>query len=63
MQQIDSSSCGFFTILYGRNITFGIDLKKSKYDLSQIQLHFRNNKNKNIIYPFLKYPNQQQQQC
>jgi hypothetical protein len=25
MQQIDSSSCGFFTILYGRNITFGID--------------------------------------
>ncbi len=31
MQQIDSSSCGLFTITYAINITFGIDPKKSKY--------------------------------
>ncbi len=31
MQQIDSSSCGLFTITYAINIAFGIDPKKSKY--------------------------------
>jgi len=62
MQQIDSSSCGLFTISYATNITFGIDTKKSKYILSQMRLPFRNNINNNIIYPFPKYPNQQQQQ-
>ncbi len=30
MQQLDSSSCGFFTIPYAIDIAFGIDPKKSK---------------------------------
>jgi hypothetical protein len=31
MQQIDSSSCGLFTVTFAIDITFGIDPKKSKY--------------------------------
>jgi hypothetical protein len=40
MQQIDSSSCGFFTITCAIDIAFGIDPKKSKCILSQMQLYF-----------------------
>jgi hypothetical protein len=31
IQQTDNSMCDIFTISYATNITFGIDLEKSKY--------------------------------
>jgi hypothetical protein len=40
MQQINSSSCGFFTITYAIVIAFGIDPKKSKCILSQMRFYF-----------------------
>jgi hypothetical protein len=41
MQQIDKSSCGFFTITYVNDIVIGIDPKKSKCILSQMRFYFR----------------------
>jgi len=58
MQQINSSSCSLFTIAYATNIAFGIDPKKFKYILSQMQLHFQNNINNKYLFPFRKYPKQ-----
>ncbi len=58
MQQINSSLCGLFTIAYATNIAFGIDPKKFKYILSQMQLHFQNNINNKYLFPFPKYPKQ-----
>jgi hypothetical protein len=55
MQQMDNSSFGPFTITYATNITFGIGPKKSKYILSQIQLHLQSNINYENISPFPKY--------
>ncbi len=34
IQQMDKSTCGIFTISYATNITFGIDLEKSRYIFS-----------------------------
>jgi len=39
MQQIDNSSCNFFTIAYAIDIGFGFDLEKSQYVLTQMQTH------------------------
>jgi uncharacterized membrane protein YpjA len=58
MQQINSSSCGLFTIAYATYIAFGIYPKKSKYISSQMQLHFQNNINNKSFFPFPKYPKQ-----
>ncbi len=55
MQQIDN---GLSTITSATNITFGIELKKSKYVLSQLHLYLRNNINCRYISPFPKYSNQ-----
>jgi len=53
MQQLDSSSCKFFTIAYVANITFGLKPKQSIYNVPQMQLH--NNINNKTISPFPKY--------
>jgi hypothetical protein len=53
MQQLNSSSCNFFTITYVANITFGFNLEQLIYNVSQMQLH--NNINNKTIFPFLKY--------
>jgi hypothetical protein len=55
MQQIDN---GLSTITYATNITLGIELKKSKYVLSQLDLYLQNNINCRYISPFPKYSNQ-----
>jgi len=44
--------------MFAIDITFGIDPKKSKYILSQMQLHFKNNINNEHISSFPRYPKQ-----
>ncbi len=55
MQQLDSSSCGLFTIAYATNITFELNLEKSIYNVPQMQSHLHNNINNKTISPFPKY--------
>ncbi len=57
MQQLDGSSCELFTIVYVVDITFGFNPKQSIYKVSQMQLHFHNNKSNKTISPFSKYLN------
>jgi len=52
MQQIDSSSCDVFTIVYGTNIAFGFHLEQSCYILSQMQTHLWKSINNICIFPF-----------
>ncbi len=55
MQQLNNSSCGLFTIAYAIDITFGLNLKKSTYNVPHMQSHLHNNINNKTIYPFPKY--------
>ncbi len=55
MQQLDSSSCRFFTITYATDIAFELNPKKSIYSVPQMQSHLHNNINNKIISPFPKY--------
>jgi hypothetical protein len=48
MQQIDSSSCGFFTITYAIDIAFGIDPKNPSVFITNATLVLKKNI-KNII--------------
>jgi hypothetical protein len=55
MQRLYSSFCELFTIVYAVDITFGFNLKQSIYNISQMQLHFHNDKNNKTISPLSKY--------
>jgi hypothetical protein len=55
MHQIDNSSCGVLTITYEIDITFGFDLEKSQYILTQMWTHLQNSINNRYIFPFPKY--------
>ncbi len=55
MQQLDNSSCKIFTIAYAINITFGLNLEQSLYNMTQMRLYLHNNINSKTISPFPKY--------
>ncbi len=52
---LDNSSCKLFTIAYATNITFGLNLEQSLYNVTQMRLHLHNNINNKTISPFPKY--------
>jgi len=55
MQQLDNSSCRFFTRAYAIDITFKFNIEKSTYNVPQMQSHLHNNINYKTTYPFPKY--------
>jgi hypothetical protein len=52
----DNSSCGLFTIAYGVDIAFELNLEQSIYTVAQMRLHLHNNINNKNISPFPKHP-------